>query len=452
MKTDGKGSEQVLAQFACEQRYEQLPAAVVERAKLVFLDTLGVMIRGASAPGLDRLRASMLYGDSGPATVIGSASKSSAPTAAFLNGCLPTVTQYDEGYRAAMGHPAIHVVPAALALAEAEGASGRDLITALVIGYEVAVRIGLAAFPLHAPLHPHGTWASLGAAVAAGKLLSFTEAQFVELLDAGSNLSVLSWAQATRSGGTVHHLVPGLGAGHAVIAALAVQAGLRGSPGCLREFFLPLCTADPKPPLFVRDLGRPFAILENYFKRYPACAHSHSALQAVEAILAEHRPTIDAIDVIEVRTYGRAGGLANPRPVNPLAGMFSIPYSVALLIVRGTLPVEDSAMERPLDPEALRTASLVRVVPDDSLRPAYPRGRPARVTMRLKDGTQYESFVDLPAEDVGREALEGKFLRLVSPVAGAQNAEALAAKIAHLENLRCIRDLSPLLSFQTESG
>lgn len=430
-----------LAEFAFSQTFDRLPKEVVQRAKEIILDTLGIMVRATSAPSLSNLRNLLVDQDTGNSSVIGTTHKAHASIAALLNASLPTIIQYDEGHRMARGHPAIHIVPTALALAEDKGVTGKDLILAVVIGYEVAVRIAFSLYPMHSQVHPHGSWASIGAAVSAGKILCFTKQQFVDLINSISTLTLATWRKATTSGATIHHLAPGLGAFHAIIAAFSTQAGLTGPSSCLEEYFLPFASKHSKTEGFTSGLGTNFEILNNYFKTYPSCAHTHSSIEALEKILEKHPIRLEEIEGIEVRTHGEAYELSEQNPVNTLAGIFSIPYCIGMRLVKGQITIGPIAAEDPIDPQILKAASLVRLVKDETLQPSFPLGRPSLVRIRLKNGTEQEQFVALTRERLTDKELREKFIEMVEMHIGEKRGEELSEKITDLENVTDIRQL-----------
>ncbi|MBI4588208.1 MAG: MmgE/PrpD family protein [Candidatus Rokubacteria bacterium] len=445
-----RSADVCFAKFAVAQSFDSLPRSVVERTKAIFLDTLGIMARGACAPSVSSLRKTLVHGGSGSSTVLGTPCKAHPSVAALLNASLPTITQYDEGHRRSLGHPGIHIVPAAFAVGEDKRISGKDIIIAISTGYEVSARIGLSVFPMNPLVHPHGHWPTIGAAVAVGKILSFTERQFVDLINSMSTLTLFTWRKNTIAGATIHHLAPGLGASHAIIVALAIQGGLIGPPRCLEEYFLPFSSSQPKPEILTEGLGNTYEILNNYFKAYPACAHAHSSIEALENILATHSMSAEEVDRIEVRTYPLASRLNERNPPNALAGMFSIPYCLGTILVRGKLTVDGLATEAPMDPDILNAASRIRVVVDGELNPRYPEGRPSLVRVHLKNGATYEHLVDLPRREKidsipGRE-LEEKFLQMVEPLIGKGRGEELKRRIQDLESVADITELSVYLS------
>ena len=155
-----------LSRFAAELDFASLPPAVREQTSWVLADTLASIVGGSAEPELRALAGRL--GTPGPATLVGLGGSSSADVAALINGTAGTFLEMDEGNRFSRGHPAVHVLPAALALCEASGASAEVFMAALLVGYEVGSRFG-AASRLRPAMHPHGTRGTLGAAAACAR-------------------------------------------------------------------------------------------------------------------------------------------------------------------------------------------------------------------------------------------------------------------------------------------
>ncbi len=166
--------------FAAGIRFGDLPEAVVERARLVWLDCLGAIIAGAAEPEM-QVAAGRLAESFG--------SKGSPLLAAFMDGTAGTMLEIDEGNQYARGHPGIHVAPAILAMARRRTVSGKDAIRALVLGYEIGARIGIAS-KLRVTMHPHGTWGVVGAAIAAAALDDATPAEMAAVVNVASSLGL----------------------------------------------------------------------------------------------------------------------------------------------------------------------------------------------------------------------------------------------------------------------
>lgn len=434
-----------LATFVHGATLASMPSAVVERARHVLLDTVGNMLAGSVAPEMVAFRSSLGVSSSGQATVIGDRRTAPAHVAALLNGCLTTILEFDEGHRESMGHPGIHIVPAVLAIAEELDCSGEDCLVALIVGYEVAVRVGRSVFPLRQQLHPHGNWATIGAAVAAGKLLGLGVRNLSSLVDCAAMMSLFSWRQATVGGATIHHAFPGLAAQNAIVAANAVRSGLSGQSGSLEQFLLPFVSERPSPSLACADLGTRWELLENYFKPYPACAHAHSAIAATRRIL-ESQP-VNASDIVKVRvtTYPLAATLREFAPRNQLASMFSIPYNVGLLITSGQFNLAAMSKQAALSDDALHLAKRVEVVGDAVLTPKYPLGRPSKVEIFLRNGKVLDAFVAVPPPFAEGEelavALRDKFMRLAAMSMAQTEASELLERLLQFEYLSSTRTL-----------
>jgi 2-methylcitrate dehydratase PrpD len=179
-----------IASFVCRTSFDDLPQNVVLRAKEVLADTLSVIAAGAQESEVKALEQRLVDPKATQvASLIGSGIRTESFKAALINGTAGTFLELDEGNQFGRGHPGVHVVPAALAMAEEEHFSGRDLVTALVLGYEIGTRIGIAC-KIRMSMHPHGTWGTVGAAVAVGKLMGYGEAAMKEMINVSSSLGL----------------------------------------------------------------------------------------------------------------------------------------------------------------------------------------------------------------------------------------------------------------------
>jgi 2-methylcitrate dehydratase PrpD len=257
-------------------------------------------------------------------------------------------------------------------------------------------------------------------------------------VDVAAATPVLPHADAVFGGASAQHLFLGLGAQAGVVAGSAAAAGLRSLPGTLERHFAVWSAAafDPGRPAASASTVGEWALLDGYLKRHPTCAHLHGVNDAVEDLVARRRFEVREIVAVEVATYPAAAAFADPRPGNDLAARFSIPWTVAVGLVRGGL--EGSGFE----PEALADGSLqdlaarVRVRADPELAAGYPAGRPAVVTIHLRDGTTTAARAERPRGD-GPSALadpevRSKPLRLLEPRLGAAAAEALVSAVDRL--------------------
>ncbi|MBW1714142.1 MAG: MmgE/PrpD family protein, partial [Deltaproteobacteria bacterium] len=252
-----------ISSFATELKYDDLPAEAVERAKYVYADSLAVIAAGAREEEVRELTR-RLAPPAGPASLLGPGKKADALNAALINGTAGTFLELDEGNQFARGHPAIHVVPAALALAEERGLSGRDLIVALVAGYEIGARIGIAA-KIRMSMHPHGTWGTVGAAVAAARLAGLDRDGVREIINVSSCLGLTTSRQTMLQGGTVRNFYSGASNYLGLMALKLVRSGFSGEADGLTTVYGSVISEVFEPKQMTAQLGRRYEILRNYF-------------------------------------------------------------------------------------------------------------------------------------------------------------------------------------------
>lgn len=438
----------VLADFAARLSWDDLPGEVRGHAADMLLDTLGVMIWGAQDTFLGAFRQKVLRGERGSVTIYGTADRADPATAALFNAATTTVTQIDEGHRRALGHPGIHIIPAALAIAEREEMSGRELVTAIVAAYEVAVRIGRSMRPLKPGIHAHGHWAVVAAAVAGAKLLGGDAQMLAETIESAATLTLRPTTRTVNEGATAHHLGVGLGTQNAVQVAYAAAAGMTGSPGTLTGYLGPDSAVEFRPGLLVEGLtgdAMRFEILDSYFKFLPMCAHALTTIEAVDA-LRGRVPSADAVRSVWVRTYGLAAELSNPRPPARLAAKFSIPFGVAARLISDDRRLS-SLHDRDLgDPALIDLMARVDVAADPDLDRLYPDARPSIVEVELADGTRLRERRDMPKGDAANPAtadeLFAKFLELASPALGQRQEDELGRMALAIADVDSVADLA----------
>ncbi len=447
-----------LCDFAARTRFADLPPAVVERARLVVADTLAVIAAGSREPEIRALAARLAGEGGGPATLLGDGRRTAALTAALLNGAAGTFLELDEGNQFGRGHPAVHVLPAALAAAEERGLSGRDLILALALGYEVGTRIGIAA-KLRMSMHPHGTWGTTGAAVAVGKLCGVTAAGFREAINLSASLALATSRRTMLEGATVRNIYSGVSNHLGLLAHHLVASGFTGEADGLRTVYGAVISEAFDPHAMTEALGERWEITRNYFKRHACCRYNHAALDALQAIMARAPSGAlapEAVAAVEVETYSLAAQLCDRAPRNMLAAKFSIPFAVATTLVHGAAGVASFAPEAVAAPAVQALAKRVAVVEDPALTAMMPARRPARVRVKLTDGTLLaaEAFVNqgdaeapYPAAELAR-----KYFELAAPAWGEDAAKAVHHAVGELETIDDIRRLTALIRGRRPGG
>lgn len=439
-----------LAEFVVNTSYDNLPGEVVEHAKLCILDWLGAALAGSLEPPA-KIVASILeeIDGGGECTVVGTHIKASCTDAAFANGILGHAVELDDIHEEAIIHPAAPVLPAALAAAEHTKSSGRDLITSVVLGYDVEIRIGMAIGPSHYRFwHPTGTCGTFGAAAAAGKLLG---------LDVEGMVNAFGLA-GTQAAGLIEvfgsmgkPLNPGRAAESGLWAALLAERGFTSSNSIL-EAERGYCRATAErfdPNRITEKLGGRFEILNNIFKIHASCGHTHGAIDAVLSLSRGYGIRPRAVDRIVVGTYPIAvdvvGGRYEPRTASE--AKFSLPYCLASALIYGKVGLEEFSEERLIDPE-IRELSRKVVVDVD---PEYINARlgRAKVTIHTIDGKEFACRVDVPrgypGNPVARGELEGKFVELASLALPGERVRRIIGIVNGLEGLDRITPLTDLL-------
>lgn len=441
-----------LARLAVRVRFDDLQPSTVTAAKNVILDTLGAMLAGSRLAENAKL-ADLARERSGPstATLIGRARKAEPMLAALANATAGVSLEVDEGNRWGGGHPSIHVLPAALAIAEEVAADGPRLIEALVAGYEISSRLG-GATHTRPNVHSHGTWGTAGAAVAVARLYGHDDRAIRTVINLAVSMSPAnSWAPCFE-GATIRNLYPGRSALQGILAVHLLACGYSGLHDAPSDIYRTILGDAFDPAAAVDGLGADdrvttFRIEKNYFKFHACCLYNHPALDAVQAIARDEKLTADTVQRIEVTSMPFVTQMAEPGPPNMLAAKFSVPYAVAATVVHGRSDVEaffDGARE---DQRVTELAKRVEVHGD----PAFSmRGTPqARVAITLRDGRvvrrETQTVHGDAAHPRSREELIEKFSALSSGVLSVARAREVIGMTSRLDRVKDVRQLTALL-------
>ncbi len=446
---DGPNATLAISEFLVRTR--DLPEYARQAARLVILDTIGCMLGGSTTAEGRKVREMVqAMGECHEATLVGKVGRSSPYLAAFHNGFLARLLQLDDTHRTSLNHVGSSIVAAALALAEARDRPGAEMERAVVLGYEVAVRVSLAVQPSHwqRGFDAAGTCNALGAAAAAGVLVE---------LDAPSMANALGFA-GTQAGGLLESrfaredlsrpLNVARAAANGVMAALMAERGLAGPEdildghwGFLRSFS---DGADPAP--LAADLGRRYAVTEAGFRVHACRRYHHSTVDALLSLRPRIPRDPDSIREIRVRIFDRAAAAGNPAaPATPQEARGSIPYTLAVALLEGSVRPAYFAPDRLANPARIRLAEKVRVAADPELTAAFPGRWGSIVEVDLATGEQLSARVDTPKgepeDPLSQEELLDKFYSLAAPAVGLHRAGNLAGCIEQLSGLQSTRSL-----------
>jgi 2-methylcitrate dehydratase PrpD len=443
------GETMTIARWVAGLGFAGLPPAVVGRAEALTLDFLGSAVRAraeaeSTPPMLAAVAALGLAGDGG-ATVMGDRRLYPPATAALLNGTLGHSLDFDDTHAASSLHPSAPVVPAALAAGEMAGASGRDVVAAIVAGYEVCCRLGMALDPTAhyaRGFHPTATAGVFGAAAAAGRLFGLSaEALSAAFGVAGSQAA--GSLQFLDNGAWNKRYQVGAAAMNGLIAATLAREGFRAAAAAIegRHGFLAGYSDGADPARAVAGLGRDYETLKIGVKPYPCCRYAHAALDGLLALRREHGLTADAVRQVEIGLHRNGIVLtadpedAKRRPRNVVEGQFSTYFTAAVALDQGSFGWDD--YRRLGDPGIERLAERILIREDEAVGGNRPHPFGARVRIDTGQGILERLVPDPSGEpDSFPDAAAGrvKFMTLAEPVLGA-NAAPFADAILHLGEL-----------------
>jgi len=449
-----------LADFCAAVSFDRLPADVTDKARLCVLDFIANVYGSLELEAVSKV-VSYVRSLGGPeiATALSCGFKTGIHNAAFINGTAAEAIEGQDGLRFGGNHPGTAVIPAALAIAESLGLGGRQVIEAVVAGYEVAGRTAAAVHPHHtlSGFLPTGTCGAFGAAAAASRLMGHDGEAMLNSLGNAGYLLPLSMAEHLMGGYTSKIVQGGQAASAGLTAAGLTAAGITGAPYVLEGSqlnggFAQITTrgeADLKR--IVERLGEHFSIMDVYFKPYTACRHTHGAAQAALELLQQEDFRPGDIEAVDVWTYAIASiavGKGVTGESSFVSAQFSLPYVVAACLVDGDMGPAQLREARISDPAILELSEKVKVDVDPELAAAYPAMTASRVEVRLKSGETLVKQVDIPKGDprdpMTAEDLAGK-LRRFAARKDDKAVDRVVRLSLELENVGDIRDLTSII-------
>jgi 2-methylcitrate dehydratase PrpD len=427
-----------LLDMVADTSFDALPKSAVEMGRLAVLDWWGVTVGGVDEP-VARLLREATPEPHGPASILGTDRTASPVTAALWNGTASHALDYDDTVTALPGHVTAPLLPGLLALAETRRVSGRDVLTAFVLGVEVMCRVSRALAPGHyrAGWHATATLGRLGGAAAGARLLGL-DAQGI---DRAVGLAAAQMGGIHESFGTMGKpFQVGRAAADGLLSAMLAARGGAGATGILdRPTWARRLSPDWTPSHLSERLGQDWAVHEVFFKRFPCCFATHAALTA----LLDLRPRLDpaAVEAVDLDVCRTTLLVADQRrPDTGLGGKFSITYCAASALLRGHVREEHFTAEAVRDETARALADRVRLHPQGDLDETR-----ARAVVRLRDGSTLEQVGDLRLNrdpERLRWELGEKFVSLVEPRLGAREAARLRDALGRVDEIEDLTELT----------
>lgn len=441
-------------------RFEDIPGPVVESAKLFILDTFGTALAGSSAPGVKPvLEILKEIGGKAESTVWTPSGGTilPAPTAAFANGVMAHARDFDDTHDAAIVHANTSVLPSAFAMAESRHRSGKDLITAVVSGIDLACRMGLAAPSLGGWIHS-STLAYFGSTAASAKLAGLDLEQLVNAMGIVYS-QVAGNTQCLIEGALSKRMQPAFGARGGIFSTLLAERGVTGPKEVLEGkygFFNLYQRGNYSRERLLKDLGKHFEGINLSMKPYPCCRATHASIDTILQCLEEEPFTAEEVEGITVEVPPVVMDfVGRPFTIGPspqVSAQFSIPYTVATCILKREIFIGDFEDEAVISSPAIELAGRILAVERRDV--ADPKAFvPIRMEIRLKDGRsivreaqQMKGSPDLPMTT--EECIE-KFKKCndyaLKPMSNA-GLTALIEKTLALENITDIAELARLWS------
>lgn len=446
---------EALSIYVANLRYDDLPREVPERTKHLMIDLVGSIVRAGkeadSTPSVFGMIQSLGLDATGSSTVFGLSRTYIPATAALLNGTLGHSLDFDDTHADSSLHPSAPVVPAAIAAAEMVGASGKDLLAAIVAGYEVCCRLGNALDPTShyaRGFHPTATAGIFGAAAAAGKLLGLNASGIASAFGVAASQAAGS-LQFLANGAWNKRYQVGAAAMNGLVAATLAKSGFIGAAEPIegRHGLLVGYTDNARPERALAGLGTVYETMKIGMKPYPACRYTHAAIDGLLALKLENGWVASDILHVDiglhkngiVLTGAPLGEKRQPRSV--VDGQFSMPFTAAVALYKGSFGWDDYALLGNPDVEAI--AARIDVRRDERLEGLrHPFG--ANISVRSAAGTVERSIADPSGEPEtfpDREAVQVKFMTLSTPVLG-NAASSLFARLDAIEDLANLGELT----------
>lgn len=431
---------EAFAEFATART--PIPHDVLDLAQLALLDLVGVTYAGAQLGVAKAVATHVTTAGGRPeARVLVTQSRVPATQAAFANGVAAHALDMDDGHRMAAAHPAVAVIPAALAGGEREGATGDELLRAIVLGYEVFVRVAIAINPGHLRrgFHTTSTVGPFGAATAVASLMGLDQRTFADALGL-AGLSGAGLLEVLRSGAVAKPIQTARASSAGVLAAELAAAGVEG-PRSIFEGeagFLAAMAGDIDRSGLTAGLGSEWAIRGTYFKGYAACRHTHAVIDGALQLREEGLRDAE-VRAVRVRTYAVAHGMCGSAgiPRGEQEAKFSIPYTFALALVHGHAGQSGFTPPSLADPRVRELIQKTTVSVDPEFEAAYPDRRGAMVEVDLADSSTRVARVPLargePETPFERREIIAKFTGNVSGVLTPQQARDLETRILSIE-------------------
>jgi 2-methylcitrate dehydratase PrpD len=445
-----------LADFVARLEYSDLTPGVIDAAKEAVMDFLAVAIAGFRKGRLAKMLVdcTLPMDSKAESTILGMNQKISALHAALINATSGHSLDLDDGHRLAQGHPGVCVVPAALALGETTGNSGRQLLAAVVTGYEIFIRIARSMNPalFSRGFHTTGVCGTMAAAAAAAKILALNPEKIGDTLGIAATQSA-GLLVVIHSGQMMKPLNAGKAAYNGVLSAILAQRGADGPQNVIEEKdgFGQAFAGNWDPASMLNSLDTQFSISECYRKLYPSCRHSHAAIDAALFLSNSKKIPVENIQKIIVTTYPAALKLTQKEnmPADEPSARFNLAFAVSLALVKGRAGLAEFSTEITNDPRIGQLFEKVDFISDPSFESKTDNVRGAELEIKFSDNTAVKHRVLLPKGEpenpASPEDLDEKFKNCIADFWSDRKTAAVMQAIRDVDQIDDIRMLTELI-------
>lgn len=433
---------EILSEFVYNLKFEDINKHNLDYTKLLILDYYAASYAGIKVNTVfNKANEKILFENGGKkeSSVINSKEKLPAMHATYLNAVYAHGADMDDGHRKAMGHVAAHIMPCVFALAETLNVSGKDVITAIVAGYEIYIRVAAAAQPglVHRGFHSTGTAGAIACAAACAKLLDLNKKEIY-------NAMAVSVTQASglmiiaESGQMIKPINPAKAAQTGILSALLVANGVEGGINPLesKKGWFHAMTDNVDDSMITDSLGKQLQISTSYFKPYPSCRHTHCGIEAgINLFNKINNKTIKKVNLYIYRNAIQiAGQIVVPK--TPDDSKFSIHYSLACALTYGKFTLAD--LDTSKNAKAVELTSKIELIEDETMENREKGIRGAKLEVVLTDGTVLTDTVLIPKGDPENaftlEDMEQKMYGCTEGILSNAQRKDLFEYVLNLEN------------------
>lgn len=431
------------AKFILDLDYSKLDERTIQISKWCILDWLGCVITGLNTQegnSLLRFVSDQPNGDK-RSSIIGSNLRTSPAYSSLLSGYNCHIHEIDDVHNEAILHLAAPIISAALSISESERKTGKELIEAIVAGYDVTIRIGKSVMPSHYKFwHATGTCGAFGSTAAVSKLLGLSQKEIVNAIGNIGSITGALW-EFINDNAMTKYLHCGNAAMKGVLIADMCRYGITGAKKIIEgeKGFIKAMSSENKWEDVFTDLGKKYLINETTFKPYASCRHTHSAIEATIMLKKEYKINPADVKEIVLETYDTAVDVArnNHSYSDMRSAKFSMVYCIATALKKGRLSMFDFTENDLKDSEIKRLASNTKIIVNKGFNEVFPKRWPARVKVVTGKDT-YESMVENPKGDPGyiyEEDIISKFIEITEPYLTKEKQNNYIKTILNIEDV-----------------